>query len=111
MPDHYQTLGVEPSASQENIRAAYRRLMQMVHPDHNPGNRQAEAWAKLVNAAYDVLSKPDLRAQYDRNRQPPSPRNRAATPSPQPRLSGPVSRFICTLLKVEFRSSLLTLMI
>ena len=73
MPDHYQTLGVEPSASREDIRAAYRQLMQMIHPDRNPGNRQAEAWAQRVNAAYEVLSRPDLRARYDRERQPPSP--------------------------------------
>ena len=72
MTDHYQTLGVEPSASREDIRAAYRQLMQMVHPDRNPGNQQAEAWATRVNAAYEVLSRPDRRAQYDRKRQPPS---------------------------------------
>ena len=72
MLGHYQMLGVEPSASRDDIRAAYRQLMQMIHPDRNPGNRQAEAWAKRVNAAYEVLSRPDLRAQYDRRRQPPS---------------------------------------
>ena len=77
MPDHYETLGVEPTASPEDIRAAYRQMMQMIHPDRNPNNPQAEAWAKRVNAAYETLSRPDRRAEYDRsrngNRPPPDP--------------------------------------
>ena len=68
MPDHYEMLGVEPTASEEDIRAAYRQLMQMIHPDRNPDNPQAEAWAKRVNAAYEVLSHTDRRAKYDRSR-------------------------------------------
>ena len=68
MPDHYEMLGVEPTASPEDIRAAYRRMMQMVHPDRNPNNPQAEALARQVNAAYEVLSDPGQRADYDRGR-------------------------------------------
>ncbi len=77
MPDHYETLGVEPTASPEDIRVAYRLLMQMIHPDRNPNNPQAEAWAKRVNAAYETLSRPERRAEYDRSRNrnhpPPDP--------------------------------------
>lgn len=77
MPDHYETLGLEPTASPEDIRVAYRQMMQIIHPDRNPNNPQAEAWAKRVNAAYEVLSHPDRRAKYDRSRNrnhpPPDP--------------------------------------
>ena len=73
MPDYYETLGLEPHASPEDIRVAYRQLMQIIHPDHHPNKPQAEAWTKRVNAAYEVLSHPGRRAEYDRKRNHTAP--------------------------------------
>jgi curved DNA-binding protein CbpA len=56
---------VDPSADPEVIEAAYRRLALKYHPDHNRGDSQAEEQMKRINAAFGVLRRPDLRAQYD----------------------------------------------
>jgi DnaJ-class molecular chaperone len=64
--DPYQTLGVKKDASQEDIQKAYRRLAKKLHPDLNPGNKQAEEKFKEVASAYDVLGDADKRARYDR---------------------------------------------
>src|SRR5262245_63438286 len=64
--DPYQTLGVKKDASQEEIQKAYRRLAKKLHPDLNPGNKQAEEQFKAVSAAYDLLSDPQKRARFDR---------------------------------------------
>jgi DnaJ-class molecular chaperone len=64
--DPYQTLGVKKDASQETIQKAYRRLAKKLHPDLNPGNKQAEEQFKAISAAYDLLSDPQKRARYDR---------------------------------------------
>jgi DnaJ-class molecular chaperone len=64
--DPYQTLGLKKDASQETIQKAYRRLAKKLHPDLNPGNKQAEEQFKAVSAAYDLLSDPQKRARYDR---------------------------------------------
>ena len=64
--DPYKTLGVKKDASQEDIQKAYRRLAKKLHPDLNPGNKQAEEQFKEVSAAYDLLGDPEKRAQFDR---------------------------------------------
>jgi DnaJ-class molecular chaperone len=64
--DPYTTLGVNKSATQDDIQKAYRRLAKKLHPDLNPGNKTAEEKFKEASAAYDLLSDPDKRARFDR---------------------------------------------
>ncbi len=64
MADHYEVLGVDRSASQDDIKKAYRKLARELHPDVNPGQEAQERF-KLVTHAYDVLSDPQAREQYD----------------------------------------------
>jgi curved DNA-binding protein len=64
--DYYQILGVGKSASTDEIKKAYRKLAMQYHPDHNPGDTQAEEKFKEINEAYQVLSDDDKRAHYDR---------------------------------------------
>ncbi len=63
--DYYQILGVERSASADDIRKAYRKLAMQYHPDRNPGNKQAEEKFKEINEAYQVLSDKEKRTRYD----------------------------------------------
>ena len=64
--DPYAILGVKQEATQEEIRAAYRQLAKKLHPDLNPGDKQAEEKFKEVSGAYDLLGDPEKRARYDR---------------------------------------------
>ena len=64
MADHYETLGVQRDASADEIKKAYRRLARELHPDVNPSGEAAERF-KQVTHAYDVLSDPNQRQQYD----------------------------------------------
>ena len=63
--DYYKILGVERSASLEDIRKAYRKLARKYHPDINPGNKEAENKFKDLSVAYEVLSDADKRKLYD----------------------------------------------
>lgn len=63
--DFYELLGVKQSASNEEIKKAYRRLARKFHPDVNPGNKSAEEKFKKISAAYDVLGDPKKRQRYD----------------------------------------------
>ena len=63
--DFYKELGVSKTASQEEIKKAYRKLAGKLHPDKNPGDEKAEARFKAVNRAYGALSDPKTRALYD----------------------------------------------
>src|ERR1700730_8024894 len=64
--DYYEVLGVKRDASEEEIKKAHRKLARQYHPDRNPGDKQAEAKFKDIQAAYDVLSDKSKRSNYDR---------------------------------------------
>ena len=63
--DLYEVLGIDKSASPEEIKKAYRKLAKKYHPDLNPGDKEAEAKMKEANSAYEVLSNPEKKARYD----------------------------------------------
>jgi curved DNA-binding protein len=63
--DYYKVLGIPKSASQKEIKAAFRKLARKYHPDHNPGNKEAEARFKELNEANEVLGDPEKRKRYD----------------------------------------------
>ncbi|TFI55791.1 J domain-containing protein [Mastigocladus laminosus UU774] len=63
--DYYEILGVSKDATNEDIKKNYRRLARQYHPDLNPGNKAAEDKFKDIGEAYEILSDPAKRAQYD----------------------------------------------
>ncbi|PAX60709.1 DnaJ C-terminal domain-containing protein [Brunnivagina elsteri] len=63
--DYYSVLGVSKTATQDEIKQAFRKLARKFHPDVNPNNKQAEAKFKEVSEAYEVLSDPEKRQKYD----------------------------------------------
>src|SRR4249919_3471743 len=63
--DYYKILGVEKTASQEDIKNAYRKLARKLHPDLNPNDKTAHTRFQQINEANEVLSDPDKRKKYD----------------------------------------------
>jgi hypothetical protein len=83
LPDHYATLGVKASASDAEIKRAYRRRMRAVHPDANVDDPQATRKAAALNLAFETIGDPEKRRAYDAQRAA----QRAAQRSPSTRAS------------------------
>jgi molecular chaperone DnaJ len=66
MADYYETLGVSRTASDDEVKSAYRKLAMRWHPDRNNGSAESEEQFKALTEAYDVLRDPQKRAAYDR---------------------------------------------
>lgn len=64
--DYYEVLNVERTASDQELKSAYRKLAMQHHPDRNPDDPAAEEKFKQASEAYQILSDPDKRAAYDR---------------------------------------------
>ncbi|MDI6624547.1 MAG: DnaJ domain-containing protein, partial [Brevundimonas sp.] len=64
--DPYKELGVSRGASADEIKKAFRKLAKELHPDKNPGNREADERFKRVTAAFDLLGDAEKRAKFDR---------------------------------------------
>jgi len=64
--DYYKILDVSKTATEKEIKAAYRKLAQKFHPDLNPDNKEAEIKFKEINEASEVLSDPENRKKYDK---------------------------------------------
>ena len=81
MKDPYGLLGVSRGASEEDVRKAYRRLAREYHPDANPGDIKSEERFKEIQQAYEILSNPNKRREYDERSRPSSRKRRPGSSS------------------------------
>ena len=65
MRDYYDILGVDKSASEDELKKNFRKLAMKYHPDKNPGDKEAETKFREAGEAYEVLKDPQKRAAYD----------------------------------------------
>ena len=79
--DYYEVLGVARTATDIEIKSAYRKLALKYHPDRNPGNKTAEGKIREINAAYEVVGDPEKRRAYDRLRFGDEVRDEAPDPN------------------------------
>ena len=77
MNEYYRSLGVQPNASPDELKKAYRKLAKQYHPDLHPGDQEAEARFKEINEAYEILSDPAKRKKYDEQQQGTTQRRQA----------------------------------
>ena len=82
--DPYKTLGVSATASDAEIRSAYRRLVKLHHPDHNDGSEESERRFEEVQTAYAQITELRQGGARGQPRQPPPPPRRTGAPSPPP---------------------------
>ena len=86
--DYYEVLGVKQDATPDEIKDGYRRMAVKYHPDKNPDDKEAEAKFKECAEAYEVLSDPDKREQYD-NYEHPLVGTKSSAAKPDPNFSSP----------------------
>lgn len=92
MEDFYKVLGVPRTATENELKSAYRKLAKRYHPDTHPGDKECEERFRLINEAYDTLGNAAKRSKYDREyreydekrRQKPDERGRQAKPNVSP---------------------------
>ena len=91
MKTHYELLGIEPTASQEDIRASYLRAVAFYHPDRNK-SKDAIEMTQLLNEAYEILKDPEKRIRYDYQDLVTEKPKEKSPQEPEPRWEQEVSR-------------------